>query len=103
MTRRKESPISLHHLYKFHQVFNILQLMQTGFDLEWSIGCWDSSFSYDCYKSGNYLPPWLAAFRTIWNVLSAIYLVGRFILAPIEPQSDSPTELLISDTVEKSL
>ncbi|KAJ6324398.1 hypothetical protein OIU76_011659 [Salix suchowensis] len=62
---------------------SILQLMQTGFDLEWSIGCWDSSFSYDCYKSGNYLPPWLAAFRTIWNVFSAIYLVGRFILAPI--------------------
>ncbi|CAK7326656.1 unnamed protein product [Dovyalis caffra] len=31
---------------------SILQLMQSGFDLEWSIGCWDSSFSYDCYRSG---------------------------------------------------
>eukprot|EP00258_Populus_trichocarpa_P049418 XP_024465437.1 rust resistance kinase Lr10 [Populus trichocarpa] len=62
---------------------SILQLMQTGFDLEWSIECWDSSFSYDCYKSGNYHPPWFAAFSMTWNVLSAIYLVGRFILAPI--------------------
>jgi hypothetical protein len=35
---------------------SILQLMQTGFDLEWSIECWDSSFSYDCYKSGQSNP-----------------------------------------------
>lgn len=62
---------------------SILQLMQTGFDLEWSVGCWYSSYSYDCYRSDYYLPLWFAAFSVVWDFLSAVYLVGRFILAPI--------------------
>uniref|UniRef100_A0A6M2FB17 Protein kinase domain-containing protein n=1 Tax=Populus davidiana TaxID=266767 RepID=A0A6M2FB17_9ROSI len=62
---------------------SILQLMQTGFDLEWCIGWWYSSSSYGCYRSDYYLPPWLAAFSVVWDFLSVVYLVGRFILAPI--------------------
>ncbi|KAJ6318349.1 hypothetical protein OIU76_013813 [Salix suchowensis] len=62
---------------------SILQLMQTGFDLEWSFGCWYSSFSYDCSRSDYYLSPWFDALYLVWNFLSVIFFVGRFILAPI--------------------
>uniref|UniRef100_A0A6N2MRJ2 Protein kinase domain-containing protein n=1 Tax=Salix viminalis TaxID=40686 RepID=A0A6N2MRJ2_SALVM len=62
---------------------SILQLMQTGFDLEWSFGCWYSSFSYDCPRSDYYLSPWFDALSLVWNFLSVIFFVGRFILAPI--------------------
>ena len=41
---------------------SILQLMQTGFDLEWSVGCWYSSYSYDCYRSGQSHPKNIPSF-----------------------------------------
>ncbi|KAJ6903089.1 hypothetical protein NC651_020557 [Populus alba x Populus x berolinensis] len=41
---------------------SILQLMQTGFDLEWCIGWWYSSSSYGCYRSGQSHPKNIPSF-----------------------------------------
>ncbi|KAJ6350974.1 hypothetical protein OIU78_006986 [Salix suchowensis] len=54
-----------------------------GLILNGLFGCWYSSFSYDCSRSDYYHSPWFDALYLVWNFLSVIFFVGRFILAPI--------------------
>ncbi|EEF36092.1 kinase, putative [Ricinus communis] len=83
-------------LYPSYQ--SILQLMALGFDLEWSVECRDciadggicslSSVGtpnvYECYYSGIYIPAAVSLiFAAIWDILLAINLIARFVVAPI--------------------
>ncbi|KAJ8758495.1 hypothetical protein K2173_000216 [Erythroxylum novogranatense] len=77
---------------------SILKLMQSGFDLGWSVECrdcvasgslcslrsWDAPYVYHCYRAGIHIPSQiLAIISAIWTVLLGINLVARFVLAPI--------------------
>ncbi|KDP35008.1 hypothetical protein JCGZ_09296 [Jatropha curcas] len=77
---------------------SILKLMALGFDLEWSVECRDCIVSggscslsslgtsniYECHFS-DFNVPILVGFivGVIWDILLAINLIARFILAPI--------------------
>ncbi|GMY18467.1 rust resistance kinase Lr10-like, partial [Fagus crenata] len=82
---------------KYPSYETILKMLESGFDLGWSVECrdcllagvhclysYDTPQLYQCEEPGNLLSMVLAiSFSVFWSILLVFILIARFVLAPL--------------------